>query len=139
MNRSKDFRYQVAGITLETTGKSHSRGSGKPVGCALLLAAMFLAAQVAAGQIVTGTPPFACLTPSTFDVVNNANLNVHFAIPIFSRAGIGIPFSYVLTFDNSIWSPVISNGSLVWTPVPNWGWRGVTEAQGGYVSYQQGR
>jgi hypothetical protein len=97
---------------------------------------MLLAAQVASAQVTTGIPPFSSLTPSSFDTVDNANLNVNFGIPIFSRAGLGIPFSYVLGYNSSLWSPVTASGSLGWTAAPNWGWQGITAAQAGYVSFQ---
>jgi hypothetical protein len=108
----------------------------------LLFAVALLISHPASAQVATGFPPFASMSPSTFDTVNNANLNVHFAIPIFARGGRGIPFSYVLSYDSSIWSPVSSTGSVGWTPVgqtstipSNWGWRGITEAQAGYITY----
>jgi RHS repeat-associated protein len=102
-----------------------------------------LPTRPASGQVATGFPPYGSFGGGPFDTVNNANLNVHFGIPIFSRAGRGIPFSYILSYDSSVWSPVNSAGGAVWTPVgqtstmtTNWGWRGVTEAQAGYISYQ---
>jgi hypothetical protein len=96
--------------------------------------AISLLTQAASGQVITGIPPFASMSPSTFDTVNNANLNVHVEIPIFSRAGRGIPFSYVLSYDSSIWVPSTSTGNGAWTPVDqtstnpsNWGWRAGAE------------
>ena len=109
---------------------------GKLLRLAYLFMGISLLVQSASAQVATGIPPFASATASTFDTVDNANVNVHFGIPIFSRAGRGMPFSYVLSFDSSVWSPVSSSGSYAWTPVQNWGWRGVTEASVGYLSYQ---
>ena len=86
-------------------------------------------ARPASAQVATGIPPFASLTPSTFDSVNNANLNVHFTIPVFSRAGrAGFSFSYALSYDSSIWMPLVA-----WYPTSNWEWRGTTEALMGYT------
>ena len=42
-------------------------------------------ASASAIEAQTGTPPFGSFSGGPFDTVNNANLNVHFAIPIFSR------------------------------------------------------
>jgi RHS repeat-associated protein len=70
--------------------------------------------------------------------VNLGNLNVHFAIPVLHKAGRGMPFTYDLSYDSSIWTPVSSNGVMQWQPAYNWGWRGQTEAQAGYMSYSGG-
>lgn len=63
------------------------------------------------------------------DVINLANLNVHLSVPIFHRAAPLVPFDYNLSFDSTVYYP--NNGA--WTPVSNWGWRGITEAYVGYV------
>ena len=90
---------------------------------------------LALAQPTPGLPPFGSFSGGPFDTINNANLNVHFGIPVFSRAGRGIPFSYTLTYDSSVWSPVSATGSSVWTPVGNWGWAGVTQVETGYITY----
>jgi hypothetical protein len=100
-----------------------------------LLGIILLVVEPVRAQVATGIPPFSSVTTSTFDTVNNANLNVHFEIPVVVKAGRGIPFSYVLNYDSSVWSPVLSGGKTVWTPVQGWGWRGVTEVATGYVYY----
>jgi hypothetical protein len=103
----------------------------------LLFLAVLVAAQLSFGQgPITGTPPFGSFGGGPFDTVNLGNLNVHFAIPVIHKAGRGMPFTYDLSYDSSIWSPVNSSGTSTWTPVPNWGWRGVTEITTGYVSIQ---
>jgi len=89
-------------------------------------------------QVATGTPRFGSFAGESFDTVNLGNLNVHFAVPVFSRAGRGIPFSYVLSYDSSVWNMTSVGGSQTWTPVASWGWRGVTEVTTGYVSRQRG-
>ena len=103
---------------------------------AFLFAAVMLVASPALAQVATGIPPFSSATPSTFDTIDNANLNVHFAIPILSRPGAGgLYFSYVLSYDNSIWQPY---GSTYWYPninVLNWGWQGTAGPVMGYASY----
>ena len=122
----------------------HSRKSGNPLRLTFLFTVTLLLAPAPAfAQVTTGLPPFGSFSGGSFDTVNNANLNVHFAIPIVNKAGRGMPFTYTLTYDSSIWSPVNSTGSAVWTPVgqtatmpTNWGWRGITEGQAGYISYR---
>lgn len=47
------------------------------------------------GQVATGTPPFGSFGGGSFDTVNLANLNAHFAIPMLSKPGAGLPFHYV--------------------------------------------
>jgi RHS repeat-associated protein len=98
------------------------------------LLAMALLTGVASAQVATGTPPFGSFGGGPFDTVNLGNLNVHFAIPVVHKAGRGIPFTYDLSYDSSIWTPVPSSGTTQWQPVSNWGWRGQTEAATGYIS-----
>jgi YD repeat-containing protein len=87
-------------------------------------------------QPVTGFPPLGTFAGGPFDAVDLANLNVHFQIPIFGRAGRGIPLSYALGYDSLVWSPVSSSGASAWTPLNStWGWRAITEAATGYVTY----
>ena len=87
-------------------------------------------------QPATGLPPLGSFSGGGLDTVNLANLNVHFSIPIFSRPGKGIPFSYSLTYDSLIWEPVASNGAPSWQPVnSNWGWRSGTEVVTGWVEW----
>jgi hypothetical protein len=95
----------------------------------------FLFAAQAVAQVVTGTPPFGSFSGGP-DIVNNANLNVHWNFPVLVKPGRGLPFSYVLTYDSSVWYPVGSSGSQVWTPVANWGWQGVTQVLTGYVTFK---
>jgi RHS repeat-associated protein len=102
---------------------------------ALLFAALLLCALPARAQVVTGSPPFSSSTPSTFDTVNDANLNVSFAVPVVSKAGRGIPFNYSLVYNNSVWVPYNSSGASVWTPVPGWGWGSANSATTGSVTY----
>src|SRR3989454_4235127 len=72
--------------------------------------------------VQTGTPPFGSFAAGMFDTVNLANSNAHFSIPVFSRPGRGVPFSYNLTYDTSVWYPVGVSGNQTWTPMQNWGW-----------------
>ncbi|HZR56765.1 MAG TPA: hypothetical protein VFA74_07820 [Terriglobales bacterium] len=83
------------------------------------------------GQVATGMPPFASLGGGPADTINLANLNIHLTIPLVHKAGRGMPFTYDLSYDSSIWTP--SGGS--WQATINYGWRGVTEITTGYISY----
>jgi RHS repeat-associated protein len=99
----------------------------------LLLAFGLLAARVCLGQgPTTGTPPFGSFGGGPFDTVNLGNLNVHFSIPVVNKAGRGMPFTYALSYDSSVWVP----GATGWSPTNNWGWHADTEVATGYVSYQ---
>ncbi len=125
------------GPSSETT--CHSRAKlalslpkgGNPLRLALLLAVALLLSHTASGQVATGFPPFGSFGGGPFDVVNNANLNVHFAIPIIDKAGRGLPFDYAVSYDNSIWYP---SGSA-WVPVANLGWTGTSQVGTGYGTY----
>jgi len=98
--------------------------------CLFLL--LVLACEVPSfGQVPTGTPPMSSLSGGP-DIVNLANLNTHIAIPILSKSGRGLPFTFILTHDSSVWYPVTSSGSTSWQPVTNWGWSG-SEAKIGYI------
>ena len=99
-----------------------------------LVAAIFVGAS-AFGQVTTGTPPLGSFGGGPFDTVNLGNLNVHFSIPVVSKAGRGMPFTYALSYDSSIWTQVTNNGVTSWFPTANWGWKGDTEIATGYVSY----
>jgi RHS repeat-associated protein len=98
--------------------------------CLLLL--LVVACEVPSfGQVPTGTPPMSSLSGGP-DIINLANLNTHIAIPILSKSGRGLPFTFNLTHDSSVWYPVTASGSTSWQPVPNWGWSG-SEAKIGYI------
>jgi hypothetical protein len=85
-------------------------------------------------QVATGNPVFGSPQGGIFDTLNLGNLNVHFSIPVVHKAGRGMPFSYDLSFDSSVWSPVGVSGNQVWTPVSNWGWLGITDAAVGTLT-----
>lgn len=100
-----------------------------------LLCGLVLSSALAArAQVATGTPPFGSFSGSP-DVVNLGNLNAHLNVPILSKAGRGMPFTYNLAYDTSVWYPVGSSGSQAWMPVNNFGWTAQTAALTGYISY----
>jgi len=73
------------------------------------------------GQAQTGTPVFGSFGGGS-DVINLANLNSHWTIPILHKFGRGRNFNFDLTYDSSVWVPVGSSGNTSWQPVSNWGW-----------------
>ena len=102
---------------------------------ALICAIALLASASAFGDEIQrgASPPFGSMSAGVFDKVNNANLNVHFAIPVLVKAGRGLPLNYLLTYDNMVWR----YNNNVWNPVTQWGWRGITETLLGVVTYDQ--
>lgn len=68
----------------------------------------------------TGMPPFGSFSPPP-DTINLGNLNVHWAMPFFSKPGRGLPFAYTWTFDNSQWSISTVGGPPTW--MFNEGWQ----------------
>jgi RHS repeat-associated protein len=102
----------------------------------LLTCYLLILAGIASPQVATGTPKFNSFGGGPFDAVNLGNLNVHFAIPIIQKSGRGLPFSYPLTYDNSIWTPVSVNGNLTWSHSGTWGWQSATPQNSTpYVQY----
>ncbi|MGA3324108.1 MAG: hypothetical protein ABSF45_06515 [Terriglobia bacterium] len=86
-----------------------------------------------AAQIVTGLPPFGSFSGGP-DVVNNINHNDHITIPVAHRAGRGIPFSYALTYDSSVWTPYSAGYYGAWSPSTSyWGWS--AQSSGMFGSY----
>ncbi len=98
-----------------------------------IVAGVLLSASLIA-QVSPGVPPFSSVTSGP-DVTNLGNLNVHFTIPIFHKPGRGLPFSYDLAYDTSVWYPVGVSGSQSWQPVYNWGWTAQTQVAVGFISY----
>jgi RHS repeat-associated protein len=88
------------------------------------------------GQVVIGTPPLSSFGGGPFDTVNLGNLNVHFSVPVFTKAGRGTPFSYSLGYDSSVWYPVTSNGVTSWVYLSNWGWTVQSHGLGGSITTQ---
>jgi len=73
-----------------------------------------------------------------FDNINLGNLNSHLDIPIRYKAGRGMPFTYDLTYDTTIWTPIVSGSSKVWLPSGTsgyWGWQNLLTPMGGNITY----
>jgi RHS repeat-associated protein len=101
----------------------------------LLIVLGFTAASAFAQGPTTGTPPFGSFGGGP-DIVNLANLNTHWTIPIRNKPGRGTDFIYILRYDASVWYPVGFNGSQSWQPVYNWGWLSQSGVSTGYVTFQ---
>jgi RHS repeat-associated protein len=104
-----------------------------PCRLALLFAVLLCSGRIASAQVATGTPPFGSFGGRP-DVIDLANLNAHIDIPVLKKAGRGTGFTYDLSYDSSVWYPVVSGSTTSWQPVLNWGWRGATEVSTGYQS-----
>ena len=89
--------------------------------CLFVLSVLLFVPMIARAQVQTGTPPFGTFGGGP-DVINLANLNSHITVPVYSKAGRGLPFSFYLTQDSSVWFPVTASGSTSWQPVKGWGW-----------------
>jgi RHS repeat-associated protein len=98
-----------------------------------VVALVVLSSAPCFAQVQTGTPPYGSFGGGP-DVVNLGNLNVHINVPVFSRGGRGTPLVYNLGYDTSVWVPVNSSGSPVWTPASNWGWTSSTASVTGHLS-----
>ncbi len=105
----------------------------------VILALFAACAGRLSAQVSTGTPPFGSFSSGGPDVINLGNLNAHLDVPVLNKPGRGVPFTYDLTYDTSIWYPVGSSGSQSWVPggVESWGWAGQTEVAVGYLSANQ--
>src|SRR5260370_13988033 len=93
--------------------------------------------ESALGQVTTGVPAFSSIAGGP-DLVNLANMNFHWNFPVLRKAGRGLPFSYSLEYDSSIWAPVQVDPTPPgsgdsWQPQGGWGWIG--QSLTGNVTY----
>lgn len=90
--------------------------------CALLLCALVSDAR---SQTATGLYPHGSFDSKGFDTINQANGNVHFSIPIFSKAGRGgMNFSYSLSYDSLIYTnTMVTYPTTTWVPSSGLGWQ----------------
>src|SRR5215472_2391535 len=79
-----------------------------------------------------GVPQFSTTTNGP-DNINLGNLNVSWQFPIFSKPGRGIPFSFALAYNNTVWKQTaVNNFSL--SPVANLGWSFVGNVPSGAIA-----
>jgi RHS repeat-associated protein len=100
-----------------------------------LLVIVVLFCSFSFAQVATGTPAYGSFSGGP-DIVNNANLNVHLSIPVLSKPGRGMNFTYSLGFDNSVWKKVPSGATFLWQPAQNWGWIAETQVKTGFIQYE---
>ena len=62
----------------------------------------------------TGIPPFSTVGGGP-DQINLADLGIHFTFPVLSRTGRGLPFSYVVGWDNAVWTQKPIVGGVEWS------------------------
>lgn len=76
----------------------------KPVDVIPAILVLLIANPLAQAQSVAsnGTPNFGSFSGGP-DVINESNLNIHYTVPVFARAGVSLPFSYSLPVDNGAW------------------------------------
>ena len=63
-----------------------------------------------AAQAQTGLYPYGSFDNVGFDTIDRGSLNVHFDIPVVTKPGRGIGFSYRLVYDGLVWSPADASG-----------------------------
>ena len=82
-------------------------------------AALIFLASLCHAQVDTGTPAYGSFGGGPFDAINLGNLNSHFAVPMVSKPGRKMGFSYAMAYDSSVWVPTgvpgIKPGSLTVT------------------------
>jgi len=101
-----------------------------------IICLLILLTPIAFAQVALGTPRYGSMSGGGIDIINNANLNVHVGVPILSKHGRGMDFSYMLGYDSSIWTKVTSGSTTTWQPISTyWGWEGETQAATGYIHY----
>ena len=103
--------------------------------CAFVAFLSFVLCLSASSQVLVGTYPYGTFDNKGFDSINVGNLNVHFGLPIISKPGRGLPFSYTLGYDSSVWYPYDAGGGPAWTPTQSFGWFGDTAVTTGYFWY----
>lgn len=81
----------------------------------VLLFAFFLVSMTSIGSVgqsyQAGIPPYSTVASGP-DQINVADLSIHYHIPVFSRTGRNVPFSFAISYDNMAWS----NIGAQWTP-----------------------
>ncbi|MGD0098247.1 MAG: RHS repeat-associated core domain-containing protein [Terracidiphilus sp.] len=86
-----------------------------------IIVLLFASAQAGLSQqvAVLGTPAFGSFAGGP-DVVNLGNLNVHWNFPIMNKAGRGLPFTYGIDYDSTIWARTTSGSTTSWVMQNTW-------------------
>lgn len=108
-----------------------------------LVAVLFLV-SMANAQDLTGIPSFSSTTRVPGGIVNLSNLNVTIAIPVINKSGRGVPFTFSLVNNSSIYTICVGACGhpktfyifpdftcLGCTIPPDLGWREATSGMGG--------
>ena len=105
----------------------------------IIFAHLFVLSNASLAQSASGFP-FASIGGGPFDTINMANLNVHFNIPIVNKAGRGLPFSYSLGYNSTVFavisSPTSTNVQQSFIHSNQWGWTTVGSSPG-FISSSQ--
>jgi len=102
----------------------------------LIIALLLSTASVVSAQIQAKRPPFDTYGGGPFDMVDLGSLTVNFSIPVLHTAGRRTPFSYDISYNSQVWSPVTISGTKQWRPADAFGWTNISGAgTGGYITY----
>ena len=90
-------------------------------------------------QSATGFPPFGSFQGGGLDVVNTNNLNVHLAIPLFHKAGRGLPVNFSIEYDSSVWSTTYNSTTNKdqWQFLSGWSMGGASNGVLGRIANPQ--
>ncbi|MGA3325824.1 MAG: RHS repeat-associated core domain-containing protein [Terriglobia bacterium] len=101
----------------------------------LVFAVLLTRPWPSAAQVPVGVPLFGSFSGGP-ETINNADLNIHWQVPIRQKAGLA-PFYYILTYDSAIWYPAGTSGSQYWWTSPNGGWQTLTPLVMGSLTFNQ--
>lgn len=82
-----------------------------------------------------GIPAFSSIGGGSFDQINLGNLNTHFEIPIVNKAGRGAPFTFSLSYDSLVWSPITVGSTTTWQLLSAGGWHAIGTDTTGSFNY----
>ena len=105
----------------------------------VLLLLLSVSSAAFAQNLGTGLYAFGSFDSKGFDSINLGNLNTHFEIPVVSKPGRGMNFTYSIVYDGLVWTPSGSSGTGSWLADPSWGFHGslLGGAYTGYVTFNQ--
>src|SRR5580704_7216606 len=80
------------------------------------LASGILLAQTNMSGPNPGLYPFATVSPTDFDTINVANLNIMLQVPVHNKAGVAdLPFTFALNGNSAISKYDNGHGSIFWS------------------------